>query len=317
VRGPYNRLPGHQFPEIHHFNRQFSSAYTARYEFETITVTSPAKHVLLVELNRPEIYNALSQELGRELGECFNRIHDDRECRAVVVAGKGKHFCAGLDLIDLMKLIEQVSKPADSSADLLLQANDIGRKAKFLNGLISKFQNYFSSIETCAKPVVAAVHGSCVGAGFSLLAACDIRYAAADTVFHMRESEVGITPDLGSLQRIPKSIGNHSLFKEMIFSGKKFSAAQAEKMGFLSQTFADAETTKSAAIELAKTISSKSPIAVQGSKVCFRYSRDHTVYDGLRFMANWNMTMYQSEDLIKGIRAVADKSNDPPDFGNL
>lgn len=300
--------------------RQVSaSAYTARYEFETLGVSSPAPHVLLVELNRPEIYNALNQELGRELGECFKRIHDDRQCRAVVIAGAGKNFSSGLDFNDLIKLIEKVSRPVNSaeSTEVLLQANDIGRKAKFLNGLITSFQDSFNAIELCAKPIIAAVYGNCIGAAFSLLGACDVRYASKDTVFQMKEVDIGITPDLGSLQRVPKAIGNASLFKEMIFSAKKFGANDAEKMGLISTTFPDAETTRSAAIELAKIISTKSPIAVQGSKVCYRYSRDHTVYDGLRFMANWNMTMYQSEDLVKGVTSVANKSKTPPDYGDL
>jgi len=297
-----------------------AKAYMARYEFETLQVTSPTPHVLLVELNRPEIYNALNQELGRELGECFKRIHDDRHCRAVVVAGAGKHFSAGLDYQDLIKLVEKVSKPVNEpvdSSESLLQGNDIGRKAKFLNGMITYFQESFNSIETCAKPVIAAVYGNCIGAAFSLLGACDVRYASKDTLFQMKEVDIGMTPDMGSLQRVPKTVGNASLFKEMIFSAKKFSSVEAEKMGLISNVFADAETTKSAALELAQVISTKSPIAVQGTKVCYRYSRDHTVYDGLRFMANWNMTMYQSEDLIKGVTATATKNRTPSDYQDL
>lgn len=294
-----------------------SSTSTASYEFETLLVTSPGDHVLVVELHRPEVHNALNQELGRELKECFKRIHDDRHCRAVVVAGAGRDFSAGLDFVDLNRLIEKVSKPADTDADVLLQSNDVGRKAKFINGLITSFQETFSSIESCAKPVIASISGNCIGAAFSLLASCDVRYASADTTFQMKEMDIGMTADMGSLQRIPKSIGNNSLFRELMFSARKFSSAEAEKMGFISQTLADPETTKSAAIELAVLISQKSPIAVQGAKVCARYSRDHTVYDGLRFMANWNMTMYQSEDLIKGASAVATKSRKTPTFSDL
>ena len=293
------------------------TAYTARYEFETLLVTSPGPHVLVVELNRPDIHNALNQELGRELRECFKRIHDDRHCRAVVVTGAGKDFSAGLDYVDLNQLIETVSKPPDRDADVLLQGNDVGRKAKFINGLISSFQEAFSSIESCAKPVIAAIKGNCIGAAFSLLASCDIRYASADTTFQMKEVDIGLTADMGSLQRIPKATGNNSLFREYMFSAKKFSSQEAERMGLISQTFADPETTQSAAVELANLIALKSPIAVQGAKVCARYSRDHTVFDGLRFMANWNMTMYQSEDLIKGASAVASKSKTPPQYNDL
>lgn len=293
------------------------TAYTARYEFETLLVTSPGPHVLVVELNRPDIHNALNQELGRELRECFKRIHDDRHCRSVVITGVGNDFSAGLDYVDLTRLIETVSNPPERDADVLLQANDVGRKAKFINGLISSFQEAFSSIESCAKPVIAAIKGNCIGAAFSLLASCDVRYASADTTFQMKEVDIGMTADMGSLQRIPKAIGNNSLFREYMFSAKKFSSQEAERMGLISRSYADPETTKSAAVELATLIAAKSPIAVQGAKVCARYSRDHTVFDGLRFMANWNMTMYQSEDLIKGASAVASKSKTPPHFNDL
>jgi delta(3,5)-delta(2,4)-dienoyl-CoA isomerase len=233
------------------------------------------------------------------------------------VTGVGKDFSAGLDYSDLDQLIAKVSNPPDREADVLLQGGDVGRRAKFLNGLISSFQETFSSIESCAKPVIAAIKGNCIGAAFSLLGSCDVRYASADTLFQMKEVDIGLTADMGSLQRIPKAIGNNSLFREYMFSGKKFSAQDAERMGLISTTFGDAETTKSAAIELANLIAQKSPIAVQGAKVCARYSRDHSVYDGLRFMANWNMTMYQSEDLIKGASAVASKSKTPPQYNDL
>ena len=289
----------------------------ARYEFETIEVTSPSPRVLLVELNRPEIYNALNQEICREIGECFKRIHDDRHCRAVVIAGSGKHFSSGLDYTDLVKLIERVSRPASQVSESSDMPADIGRKAKFLNGLITDFQEYFNAIEVCSKPVIAAIYGNCIGAAFSILGATDVRYAAKDTNFTMKGVDIGVTPDMGALQRVPKAVGNQSLFKEMIFSAKPFTAEQAEKMGLISTTFEDREATREAAIDLAKIIATKSPVAVQGTKVCWRYSRDHTVYDGLRFMANWNMTMYQSEDLIKAVNRLASKSKNPPDFQDL
>lgn len=196
-------------------------------------------------------------------------------------------------------------------------SNDIGRRAKFLNGILSQFQDAMSSMELCNKPVIASIHGNCIGAALSLVAACDIRYVSSDTIFQMREVEIGMAPWMGSLQRLPKASGNHSLFKEFLFSAKKFDATQAEKMGIVSSVFKDEKSTKDAALDLAKTIATRSPIAVQGSKVCFRYSRDHTVFDGLRFMANWNMCMLQSEDLIKGVTNVVTKAKDPPEYTDL
>lgn len=297
--------------------RLYSQSHLAGYEYETLNVTSPAKYVLQVELNRPEHYNALSKELGRELSECFKRVHDDRSVRSVIVGGTGKNFCSGIDYSDINALVEKITKPPSNDEDILLLSNDIGRRAKFLNGILSQFQEAMSSMEHCNKPVIAAVHGNCIGAAISLIAACDIRYVSSDVIFQMREVEIGMTPWMGSLQRLPKSTGNHSLFKELLFSAKKFDAKTAEKMGMVSSIYPDADKVKDAALELAKLIATRSPIAVQGSKICYRYSRDHTVFDGLRFMANWNMCMLQSEDLIKGVTAVVTKAKDPPEYTDL
>ena len=290
-----------------------TSAYTARYEFETLEVSSPCDRVLHVQLHRPETKNAICKEMGREIGECFRRIHDDKHCRAVIISGSGDHFSAGLDYKDLSRLIEKIS--GQSSDDSI--GEDVVRKAKYINGLLSQFQESFSAIETCAKPVIAVVTGGCIGAGMSLVASADIRYASKDAFFQMKEVDIGMTADMGSIQRLPKAIGNNSLFREMIYSAMKVPASEARDMGMVSKVLPDELTAQQAAIELAKMIVTKSPIAVQGSKVCLRYSRDHSVYDGLRFVANWNMTMLQSEDLLKATSAIVSKSEEPPEFADL
>lgn len=251
--------------------------------------------------------------MGREIGDCFRRIHDDKHCRAVIISGIGDHFSAGLDYKDLSRLIEKVSgRSSDGST-----GEDVVRKAKYINGLLTQFQDSFSSLETCAKPVIAVVTGGCIGAGMSLVASADIRYASKDAFFQMKEVDIGMTADMGSIQRLPKVIGNNSLFREMIYSAMKVPASEAREMGMISKVLESRESAQEAAISLAKTIVTKSPIAVQGSKVCLRYSRDHTVYDGLRFMANWNMTMLQSDDLLKATDAIVNKSEKPPDFSDL
>lgn len=267
-----------------------------------------------MQLDRPESKNAINKEMGREIGECFRRIHDDKHCRAVIISGGGEeHFSAGLDYKDLARLIEKVS---GNSSDNSI-GEDVVRKAKYINGLLSQFQDSFTSIETCAKPVIALITGGCIGAAMSLIASADIRYASATAFFQMKEVDIGMTADMGSIQRIPKAIGNNSLFREMIYSAMKLPAAEAREMGLVGRVLPDDKTARQAAIDLAKMIVTKSPIAVQGSKVCLRYSRDHSVYDGLRFMANWNMTMLQSEDLMKATNAVVNKSEQPPEFADL
>ena len=216
------------------FSQSAIEAPTAGYDYELLNVTSPAKYVLQVELNRPDNYNALSKELGRELHECFKRIHDDRHIRAVIVGGTGRNFCSGIDYSDINALVEKITKPPSHEDDILLSSNDIGRRAKLLNGILSQFQEAMSSIEHYPKPVIAAIHGNCIGAAISLIAACDIGYVSSDVIFQMREVEIGKAPWMGSLQRLPKSTDNHSLFKELLFSTKKFDAKTADQMGMIS-----------------------------------------------------------------------------------
>ncbi|KAI1284864.1 Delta-3,5-Delta-2,4-dienoyl-CoA isomerase, mitochondrial [Halotydeus destructor] len=290
-------------------------AYTARYEFETLEVSAPTDHVLHVEMNRPEIYNAINKEMFRELAECFNRISDDKQCRAVVISGNGKLFSAGMDYADIQEILAQITGAEPISS--INGSNDVARKAKYLRDIISHGQLSFSAMESCSKPIIASVHGACIGAAMAVISACDIRYTSKDTHFQLRDVDAGMASDMGTLQRLPKIIGNDSTLRELIYTSREFGATEAQQMGLVSKVFADPETTCQAAIELAQTIASKSPVAVQGSKICLKYSRDHNIHDGLRFMANWNMVMLQSEDVLKAATAVATKSKNKPTFSDL
>lgn len=210
------------------FRNRSAAAYTARYEFETLDVTSPCNHVLHVEMNRPEIYNALNKDMFRELRECFDRIDDDKQCRAVVISGKGKLFSAGLDYGDMTEILAQITgtKPIESIAG----NNDVARIGKYLRDILSKGQESFNSIEGCAKPVIAAVHGSCFGTGISIMSACDVRYCSRDAFFQIKDVDVGMAADMGALQRLPKIVGNDSLLRELIYTARRVGATEAKEV---------------------------------------------------------------------------------------
>ncbi|XP_051063534.1 delta(3,5)-Delta(2,4)-dienoyl-CoA isomerase, mitochondrial [Phodopus roborovskii] len=266
------------------------------HNYESLQVTSAQKHVLHVQLNRPEKRNAMNKAFWREMVECFQKISEDSDCRAVVISGAGKMFTSGIDVVDMAHLLQT---PGDDAA----------RMAWHLRDLISKFQKTFTVIEKCPKPVIAAIHGGCIGGGVDLITACDIRYCAQDAFFQVKEVDLGLAADVGTLQRLPKVIGNQSLVNELTFTARKMMADEALDSGLVSRVFPDKDNMLDAAFALAAEISSKSPVAVQGSKINLVYSRDHTVDESLDYMASWNMSMLQTQDIIKSVQAVMEKKD--------
>ncbi|XP_075843001.1 delta(3,5)-Delta(2,4)-dienoyl-CoA isomerase, mitochondrial [Microtus pennsylvanicus] len=266
------------------------------HNYESIQVTSAQKHVLHVQLNRPEKRNAMNQAFWRELVECFQKIAEDSDCRAVVISGAGKMFSSGIDIMDMAKLLQP---PGDDTA----------RKAWYLRDLISRFQKTFTVIEKCPKPVIAAIHGGCIGGAVDLITACDIRYCTQDAFFQVKEVDIGLAADVGTLQRLPRVIGNQSLVNELTFTARKMMADEALDSGLVSRVFTDKDVMLNAAFALASEISSKSPVAVQGSKINLIYSRDHSVDESLNYMATWNMSMLQTQDIIKSVQAAMEKKD--------
>nr|XP_033813366.1 delta(3,5)-Delta(2,4)-dienoyl-CoA isomerase, mitochondrial isoform X2 [Geotrypetes seraphini] len=265
------------------------------YTFKTLKVSQASDKVLHVELNRPEKMNAMNIALWREMVECFNEIAEDSECNAVVLSGAGKIFTAGIDLMDL------------GGEVLQLEGDDIARKTWNLRKKITKAQETFTVIEKCSKPVIAAIHGACIGAGTSLISACDIRYCTQDAWFQIKEVDMGLAADVGALQRFSKIIGNQSLVNELSFTSRKMMSDEASNCGLVSRVFPDKESMLQGAFDLASEIASKSPVAVQGTKINLVYARDHSVSESLQYMATWNMSMLQTEDIMKSVQAALEK----------
>lgn len=267
------------------------------HSYESLLVTAAQKHVLHVQLHRPDRRNAMNKAFWSEMVECFNKIAQDSECRAVVISGAGKMFSSGIDLMDV-------------GSDLLQpQGDDPARISWYLRDLIRRYQETFSIIEKCPKPVIAAIHGGCIGGGVDLVTACDIRYCAQDAFFQVKEVDIGLAADVGTLQRLPKVIGNQSLVNELAFTARKMMADEALSSGLVSRVFPDKEVMLDAAFALAAEISSKSPVAVQSSKINLVYSRDHTVAESLNYMATWNMSMLQTQDIMKSVQAAMEKKD--------
>ncbi|GCC31422.1 delta(3,5)-Delta(2,4)-dienoyl-CoA isomerase, mitochondrial [Chiloscyllium punctatum] len=273
------------------------SAAVASYDFETLHVSQPRDSVLHVELNRPNKRNAMNHTLWREMVECFNKITHDTDHRVVVVSGAGKMFTAGIDLMDMAG---QVLQPT---------GDDTARKAWHIRNKILQYQESFNVIEKCPKPVIAAVHNACIGGGVDLITACDIRLCSQDAWFQVKEVDIGMAADVGTLQRLPKIIGSASLMSELVYTARQLMADEALSCGLVSRVFEDKEAMLEGAFEMASEIASKSPLAVQGTKLNLIYSRDHPVKDGLNYIATWNMSMLQTDDLIKSAQAAMEKKS--------
>ncbi|XP_068562962.1 delta(3,5)-Delta(2,4)-dienoyl-CoA isomerase, mitochondrial [Cebidichthys violaceus] len=277
--------------------RAMSSSGGAVSPYTTLAISHPAESVTHIELHRPEKRNAMNRAFWSEMVDCFNEIAGDPCCRVVVVSGAGKVFTAGIDLMDM-------------AGDILSpEGDDTARIAWNMRKIIAKYQETFSVIEKCPKPVVVAIHGACVGGGVDLITACDIRLCTQDAWFQIKEVDIGLAADVGTLQRLPKVIGSRSLVNELALTARKMFADEAKSSGLVSRVFADKEAMIAAALEMAGEIAGRSPVAVQGTKVNLVYSRDHSVAEGLDYMATWNMSMLQTQDVMKSAQASMEKNS--------
>lgn len=261
---------------------------------ETLVVTYPTPEIALVTLNRPKSLNAMNLKMYDELLSTFTSLGESQEVRVIVITGSEKSFCAGMDLFDFAKLGGYHS-------------SDPARIALYFLKNVKRLQATINSLEDCGKPVIAAVSGYCIGAGVDLLTACDIRYCTKNTVVSIREIQIGMAADIGSLQRLPKIIGNNSWVRELAFTGRNATSEEAVQNGLFSRIFNTHSEVLASALELAKNIAEKSPLALIGTKKCLDYSRDHSVQEGLNFIANWNSFATQSPDFANAIMGQIQK----------
>ena len=251
-----------------------------------------------VQINRPEKVNAMNADFWSEIRDIFAWIEDTAEVRVVVLSGAGKHFSSGIDLMLLAQVGGQLGK-------------EVGRNARALKRKIEELQSSFNAVDNCSKPVIAAIQGYCLGGAIDLISACDMRYSTVDAQFAIKEIDVGMTADVGTLQRLPHIIGD-GMMRELAYTGRTVLGEEAQRIGLVNSTYADQETLMQAVFAIAESIAKKSPIAVQGSKEMIRYMRDHTVVDGLNYIATWNAAMLQAEDLR--VAMAAHMSKQTPEF---
>ena len=259
--------------------------------FFRVSRDGPVAHLVM---NRPDKANGMSPDFWADLPRLLDALGRDDTVRVAVISGEGRHFTGGMDLAafnDIAKLF----------------ANEPGRAAYAMRDTILRLQDSFNAIERARFPVIAAIHGACIGGGIDLITACDLRLAAADASFSIEEIHIGMAADVGTLQRLPKLIAP-SVAAELAYTGRRFGAEEARSIGLVSNVLPDRDALMTAANDLARSIASKSPLAIAGIKRNLAYARDHSVADGLDYIATWNGGMLRAEDLMAAIQAKMAKS---------
>ncbi|EKM60312.1 uncharacterized protein PHACADRAFT_246170 [Phanerochaete carnosa HHB-10118-sp] len=261
-----------------------------------IKVSEPDPHVLLVELSRTPV-NAFHGTYWAEFGRVFDNISKNPGVRAVVLASAlPKLFSAGLDFGGLNAI---------NSFD-----KDPGRKALQIRAFCMQFQDAIAATERCPVPVIVAVHGVAYGLAIDMVSACDVRYAAEDARFSIKEVDIGLAADIGTLARLPKIAGNQSLVHELAFTARDFTAPEALQMGLISKVVPGSrDQVIAAALQTAKVIAQKSPIAILGTKRVLQHARDHTVQSNLEYVATWNGAMLQSSDTFSALKGAMEKKS--------
>jgi enoyl-CoA hydratase len=258
--------------------------------------------VARITLSRPERLNALGPEFWDEMPALVRGLDADPDVRCAVLDGEGAAFTSGLDLT---RMVERLPIAVGGATE------PDGARQRALHELIRSMQGAITCFERCRVPVVAAIHGWCIGGGVDLITACDIRLCAADAKFSVRETRIAMVPDVGTLQRLPAIVGPGRA-RELVFTGRDFGAEEALRYGLVEEVYPDRAALHQAAIELAARIAENPPLAVQGAKRVLLEAERHAIDRGLEYVATWNAAHLNSQDLRAAFTAMALKQK--PEF---
>ncbi len=257
-----------------------------------VTVSDKVGHVVL---NRGTELNTMVPEFWRDLPAIVTELSDSGEVRAVVISSTGKHFSAGMDL-------------SVFTGGGLAHGDDVetGRRNAATRMHALMLQRSFTALEKARIPVLVAAQGGVIGGAVDLVTAADLRYASAEAFFCVQEINIGMTADVGTLQRLGKVVPE-GVARELAYTGRRMSAARAYEVGLVQEVFADPESLVAGVLEIAREIAAKSPLAIWGTKVAMNYARDHSVDDSLEQIATWQAGMFQPDDMTEAFAAKAGK----------
>ena len=270
-------------------------------DFEYLKV-SLENHIAHIEINRPDKANAMNMQCWLEIGSAHQWADEEPDVRVVLLSGAGNHFTSGID-VTLLAGMEAIVDHETCE----------GRKREKLRRQILELQNSFNQIEACRVPVLATIHGGCIGGGMDMISACDMRYCSEDAYFMIKEIDMGMTADVGTLQRLPYIIGD-GMMRELSYTGRKIDAQEAKEIGLVNRVYRDKKTLMQEVGMIAQSIADKSPLSIRGIKEMIVYTRDHSVADSLNYIATWNASMLLSKDLEEAMRSQMQKRK--PTFDN-
>ncbi|KAI3929495.1 hypothetical protein MKX01_025663 [Papaver californicum] len=262
---------------------------------------SPNPSVFHVLLNNPSLKNALSLDFFTEFPKTLVSLDQNPNVNVIILSGHGDHFCSGIDLNAFNTLMKS-------------QSNDQGRVRERFRRDINGLQDAMTAIERCRKVVIAAIHGGCIGGGIDLITACDIRYCTKNAFFCVKEVDLAITADLGTLQRLPGIVGYGNAV-ELALTARRFTGEEAKSFGLVSKVFESKSALDEGVYAVAEGIAMKSPLAVIGTKEVLLRSRDMSLDQGLDYVATWNSAMLPSDDLTEAVSAQIQKRK--PTFAKL
>jgi enoyl-CoA hydratase len=259
---------------------------------ETLSV-SIENHIAHIQLSRPEALNSMVPAFWRELPAVVRKIDAESEARVIVISSQGKHFSAGMDLSVFTNMAKDFQgEPA--------------RRAERTRRLVLELQDSFNALEELRMPVLVAVQGGVIGGAVDMICAADSRYCTEDAYFTIKETELGMTADVGTLQRLPHLMPQ-GLIRELAYTGRNMPSEEAKTCGFVNQVFSDQQTMLEAVMKIAAKIAMHSPMAVAGCKEMINYTRDHNVSDSLTYMATWQSGMFQMPDVQEAMSAGQQK----------
>ncbi|TFW05332.1 enoyl-CoA hydratase [Oxalobacteraceae bacterium OM1] len=256
-------------------------------DYQCITLEIADK-IARLTLARPADMNTMQPQLWRELTHALQRLQREAPARVLVISSTGKHFTAGMALDVFGSGIALDDRSAAGRANIVPQLTDM--------------QQAFNLIEQLRMPVIAAIQGGCVGGGVDMVSACDIRLATADAFFCIQEINIGMTADLGTLQRLPKLIPE-GIVHELAYTGRRLPAQRALAVGLVNEVFESQQAMLAAALQMAREIAEKPPVAIWGSKQAIHYARDHSTHDALQQMGWLQSGIWQTGNLVEAFQA--------------
>ncbi len=253
-----------------------------------------SNHVAQLQFIRPTKLNSMNLDFWHEFPVAITQLANCDDVRALVISAQGPHFCSGMDL-------EVFQGPGNfPSGDDIVRVSEASRR------FVAQLQQVFTDLEQLRFPVLSAIQGGCIGGALDLVAATDMRYCTKDAFFSIKETELGITADLGSLQRLPNLLPQ-GIVRELAYTARNFTADEALQHGLVNQVFETQEAMLDGVLKIASQIAVNSPLAVMGSKEMLNYSRDHSVTESLNYMATWQGGMLRMDETMRVFQAKAQK----------